>query len=421
MRALGAGGADDGGDAVLVEDIGIATTAADFGDGIQAEGFSGLPCDLHHGRVIGQGEAAVGGLDFGIGECRAVLFGGVREAHCHVGDLVVKLLLVMAAGLGEHGAKVRDNVARLATLDDADVCCGLVIYAAEPHAGDGLRGDVDGVDACLGTHTGVGGLALDPEGQLVGGGRGRGHACGLLPAIEDVAVVRADLAVVEMQGAIEAGLLGDAEDHLELAVRDVGLDDLAQGVEDDVDAGLRVRAEDGVAGAGDVGLADEGLDALARCHGIHVGLEHEGRAVGIGGGEPGDEVADLAANGLVCVVELHREAHVGELRSEGLRHAPLFEGEAVHADEFAEFVGHCLALNHGGDGVLSLGAGPGLAVGCFAGLGLRTLVIPRRGEGNCRRAESFFLGEKVARDSRKNYAMRQQLGEGRDARGDVDL
>lgn len=112
--------------------------------------------------------------------------------------------------------------------------------------------------------------------------------------------------------------------------------------DDDRDPRFVVPAEDRRPVASDLFPFDD-RQSFSGNNGVHVGREKERPPCRIGGGEAGNEIADLAADRFAGLIEFHLGSQRLQflLKNQGDR---LLFGEAVDPNELKKVIGHSLSV-----------------------------------------------------------------------------
>lgn len=139
-------------------------------------------------------------------------------------------------------------------------------------------------------------------------------------------------------------LLAGGEQHGDVGSRRAGLDGRANALEDGGHAGLVVGRQDGVARRAHDPVHDDGLDARARLHGVHMRRKHH--VPRPRSRKMSDEVAGIRADTFGGIVEAHLEPEPAQLVGASGRHRGLVKRRALDADELAEQIEQT-ALLHG--------------------------------------------------------------------------
>ena len=193
---------------------------------------------------------------------------------------VGELALVVAAGLRQKAAMLRDDVARGPALDLADVRRRLVVEAPEPQVRDRARRCRDRRAAFLGIHPRVGRAAVELDVELALMRRAEDHLADRSRVVVDVADARAEALLVERRRTTQPHLLHRREQQLEARVRPAALHQPRGALEHRRDGCLVVGTEDRPGGVpDDLVLADDGLDRRLRRHRVEMGAEEDRRAV----------------------------------------------------------------------------------------------------------------------------------------------
>ena len=190
-------------------------------------------------------------------------------------------------------------------------------------------------------------LAVDGDGKLILAGRlERCRAC-MTVRIERIAEVGVQEARIEAARAVDAALLGDGKDNLQIAVRDVLLLQLAQGLKDGDNARLVIRTEDGCAVGADHAVPQARLDVCARLDAVHMCREHDGGRARDRALEICDDVAAVAAKRLSCVVLVDLCcAEVTQMCGQEIAHLALIERRTADGDEREELIQYAFFVNH---------------------------------------------------------------------------
>ena len=262
--------------------------------------------------------------------------------------LGLQLLIAAAAGLADHLRPLGDNVGGEVGGKFPDVGGGLLIDAQQLHVRHRLGKDLNGADALLRGHSGVGAAANDGGVELVLPWGGGDDLPRVPAAVQDGGLLGGNPAVLHVLGAPQADFLADGEHGLHGGVGQIVFHNGAQGLHNGRHARLVVPAQHGVPLAADDSVLNHGLHPDAGDHRVHVGGQENGLA-GDGPGQGAVHVACLAAG------QLHGLVHI-DLTADGLQilrdaggHGPLVGALAVDADVVQEGAEQAFFVNHGKD------------------------------------------------------------------------
>ena len=260
-----------------------------------------------------------------------------------MGSLSVELVKIPGAHLGDHAAPVGHDVGGVFRLDGADVAGGLAVDAQQVHAGDGRGHDLNGTDALLRGKPGVG-PAADHVGKDLDLARGLYNDLAHIAAgVEDIGPAGLQLGAVKGLRAPHAALFADGEDDLRRAVAQLVFQDHAHGLQNAADAALVIAAQNGGAVGIDHAVADNGIDANAGDHGVHVGGEHDGLPLSR---QAGKDVEAVGAEGLAGAVSGYLQPQGRQHLHQLFPHFSLVSAFAVDLYKLQEFVEKAGLVDH---------------------------------------------------------------------------
>ena len=268
--------------------IAVGAAAALSQNRFIAQLFVGLDHRLDDGRVVGQavGLVVVHVLQF---QLAAPTGRGLLQ---RVDDDLAEerqLVIVAAAGLAKEMHLGRDCVAGGAALDGAHVAGGFMIHPAQRHTNQRFGCDGQGVDARLGPKARVRAAPFDGDQKFVGRGAAAGDLARPAAGVQHQTPAGFEAAHVQIAGSLQSQLLFHRQHHFDGRVRQILLLDLLQDLQDDGDARLVITAQHCRAIGIDDAIADDGLDAAAGLHRVHVARKQDVFARAIF--QPGDEIA----------------------------------------------------------------------------------------------------------------------------------
>ena len=346
VAVLHADAEDGGGDPVGVEVVGIRAAALLLED----EGISEPLCcaaQVLDGQGIGREFVGIVVLFEGeLCGAAAALKSGMDGGDETLRD-GIEFCLVAAACLEVQRTELSDDVGHRAPRDRSDVAGGLCVDAPLRDGSEHSARCHDGVASRIGIDAGVCCLAADAHSDLVLARRLESCRACVTVRVEGVAEVGVQERAIYAARAVDAALLRDGEDDLQVAVGDVMFPQTLQGLEDGGDARLVICAEDGRAVGADDAVRENGLDICARLDAVHVRREHDGRYPCDCTFESCDDIARAAAEcpARFVLVNLCRTERA-QTCCQQIGDLTLVERGAADGDESEEIVQDAFLVNH---------------------------------------------------------------------------